>query len=185
MFAKISLISFIYDLIQTFCFPNKKAKEIYERYFIEYVCCYHILTDTSSTSIFFVFNCDSKSSIEDEKCRNCLFEIICVNKIRSRFDTSHSLWENFLARDESLRNKMGYYVVEHIDHPYLVTIAVNPKEYSDQFKSDTTNKKHKGLKTGLKGMDLKNYGKRINLVKDIEMFGQLPSEKFNQYSFKK
>ena len=31
MFAKLSLKSFIYDLIETFVFPNEKAKEIYKR----------------------------------------------------------------------------------------------------------------------------------------------------------
>ena len=63
MFAKLSLISFIYELIETFCFPNKKTKEIFEKYGVDYVYLYHILTDTDSTSLMFLFVCENNSSI--------------------------------------------------------------------------------------------------------------------------
>ena len=36
MFAKISLISFMYDLIETFCFPSTKTKDIYKKFLIEF-----------------------------------------------------------------------------------------------------------------------------------------------------
>ena len=32
MFAKLSLMSFIYEMFETFCFPDKKVKDIYEKY---------------------------------------------------------------------------------------------------------------------------------------------------------
>ena len=47
MFAKLSLMSFICDILETFCFPDKKVKKIYEKYQIENVYIYHILTDTT------------------------------------------------------------------------------------------------------------------------------------------
>ena len=37
MFAKLSLKSFIYELIETFVFPNTITKEIYKKNNIEYV----------------------------------------------------------------------------------------------------------------------------------------------------
>ena len=37
MFAKLSLKSFIYDLIETFVFANETTREIYEKNDLEYV----------------------------------------------------------------------------------------------------------------------------------------------------
>ena len=48
MFKKLSLMSFICDILETFCFPDKKVKKIYEEYQIENVYIYHILTDTTA-----------------------------------------------------------------------------------------------------------------------------------------
>ena len=61
MFAKLSLKSFIYDVIETFVFPNATTKEIYNRNDIEYVYVYQILTDTDSTASQFLFVCDETS----------------------------------------------------------------------------------------------------------------------------
>ena len=57
MFAKLSLKSFIYDLTETFMFPNQKTGSIYDKYEIDYVYVYQILTDTDSTSLKFVIFC--------------------------------------------------------------------------------------------------------------------------------
>ena len=51
MFAKLSLKSFIYDLLEIFCFPTKVVSEIYRKYSIEKVENLHILTDTDSTAL--------------------------------------------------------------------------------------------------------------------------------------
>ena len=37
MFAKLSLMSFIYEAIETFCFPDKSVREIFKKYGIEWV----------------------------------------------------------------------------------------------------------------------------------------------------
>ena len=49
------------------------------------------------------------------------------------------------------------YDVEHIDDPCYVTLAVNPKEYFEYFKSELINKKHKGIKKDARGMEFENY----------------------------
>ena len=54
MFAKFSLKSLIYTLPETLYFPNEIVKEIYEKYQINRILCYHILTDTDSTSLLLV-----------------------------------------------------------------------------------------------------------------------------------
>ena len=170
MFAKLSLKSFIYELIETMYFPNKETNKIFEKYAIEYVYPYHVLTDTDSTSIQFLFVCKNDDTIEDSKYRDVIFEVICKNKVLERFNTSHTFCEKLSVRDESLKNKIGYFEVEHIDDPCYVTIAVNPEGHIKKFESDKINKKHKDLKKGSRGMDIQNFGKRINPVKDIQKF---------------
>ena len=40
-------------------------------------------------------------------------------------------------------NVLGLYEVESINDPCLVTLAVNPKEYFEYFKSENVNKKQR------------------------------------------
>ena len=59
MFAKTSLQSFVYDMIDVFCFPDHAVQEIYKKYQIEKCYMYQNLTDTDSTLLFFIFICDN------------------------------------------------------------------------------------------------------------------------------
>ena len=61
MFSKVSIKSFVYDLIDVFMFPNQEIQEIYQQYQVNKCYFYQNLTDTDSTSIFFVFICDLNS----------------------------------------------------------------------------------------------------------------------------
>ena len=56
MFAKLSLKSFIYLLVELFHFPeeNPIVASIYEKYNIEQIYYYQVLTDTGSTLIQFI-----------------------------------------------------------------------------------------------------------------------------------
>ena len=58
MFAKLSLRSFIYEMLETFSFPDKKVQEIFQKYGIEKVHIYHVVTDTDSTCLKFLFVSD-------------------------------------------------------------------------------------------------------------------------------
>ena len=89
MFAKLSLKRFIYELNETMCFPNETALSIYKKYGIEKVEIFHILTDTDSTSLKFIFICDQNSDVSDSKFRDVIFEVIVASKMYKRFDTSH------------------------------------------------------------------------------------------------
>ena len=61
--AKISLASFIYDCIDTFCFPNEESSLIYTRHKIIKVLLYLPMTNTNSGSLEFIVtaedSCDS------------------------------------------------------------------------------------------------------------------------------
>ena len=57
MFCKTSIQSFVYDLIDVFMYPDDEISKIYDKYKIQKCFLYQSLTDTDSTSIFFVFIC--------------------------------------------------------------------------------------------------------------------------------
>ena len=67
MFAKLSLKSFVYDMINVFCFPVATIQEIYSRYQIQKCFLYQNLTDTNSTSLFFNFICNVDCSVAESK----------------------------------------------------------------------------------------------------------------------
>ena len=141
-------------MFKTLCFPSVKTKEIFEKHMIEQIFLYHILTDTDSTSLFFVFACKPESKFTDESYRDSFSEIFALflNEIYHQFDTSHEFWEKFSARNQELKRKLGYYEIEYRDGPCYVTVAVNPKEYIGKFESDSVTKKHKGLRKGAQNM---------------------------------
>ena len=126
MFSKISLKSFVYDIIDIFCFPDIEVREIYNRYQIIKVFIYLILTDTDSSSLQFTFISKLTSSITEDEARDLIFEIL-LQKLGHRLDTSYEFFDNFSCRNKSSKKKVGLYEVESIDNANLVTIAVNPK----------------------------------------------------------
>ena len=83
--------------------------------------------------------------------------MIITTKIYKRFDSSHKFWDIFGFRKGNRRKKLGYYEIENIDNPCLVTIAVNSKEYLEVLKNLKLNKKHKGIKKGSSRMDFENF----------------------------
>ena len=76
MFSKISLKSFVYNLTDVFMFPNEDINKIYEMYKVEKCFLYQNLTDTDSTSIFFIFVCDLGRTVDEAKSRKTIFEVM-------------------------------------------------------------------------------------------------------------
>ena len=103
MKIKPLLKSFIYDLVETLCFPDKKVKEIFKKYGIKRVKIFHVLTDTDSTSLKFMSISDPNSDTPEEKYCDIIFEVIIAPKIYKRFDTSHEFWDIFGARKKQER----------------------------------------------------------------------------------
>lgn len=86
MFAKLSLVSFIYELIETFYFRSEIVKKIYQKYLIEKVYIYYRLSDTDSTCLKSVFVSSTDNDILDRKFREIIFEVIIAGEIYNRFD---------------------------------------------------------------------------------------------------
>ena len=179
----LSLKSFIYDLSDTFCFPQKETSEFYKKYLIEKVEIFHMLTETDSTALKFIFLSDPNSDIPKEKFRDIIFEVIVVSEIYKRLDTSHEFWNIFGARKESRRKKVGYYETENISNPYLLTLAVNPKEYLEMLTDLLLNKKHKGIKKGSTEQGFENFAQRIESLVNFETFEKHHSIKKKSQNF--
>ena len=106
IFEKLSLKSLIYSLTEVFYFPSEKTKEIYNKYHIEKVEMYHILTDTDSKVLQFIIVSNPNSNISEKFCQDIIFEVIIANDIYDRFDTSHLFWNNFKAQIESRKKNL-------------------------------------------------------------------------------
>ena len=172
MFAKLSLKSFIYSLVELLHFPeeNPVVSSIYEKYKIEHILCCQVLTDTDSTSIQFIIVSDPDSSYPECNIRDILFEIFSKTKICEGFNKSNEFWRKCNVHCPQDEKVLGLYEVEHIGDPCYVTLTVNPKQYLEYFKSETCRKKRKGIKKGYPGMDYENYGKRIKPLIDFETY---------------
>ena len=68
------------------------------------------------------------------------------------------------------------YETERIDNPCYVTLAVNPKEYFEFFQDYSSNKKHKGIKKGSRGMEFSKYANRIKSLVNFDTFEKPPAE---------
>ena len=170
MFANLSLMSFIYDMLETFCFPDEKVQKILQKYMIEKVYIYYVLTNTDSTCLKFPFVSEPKSHIYKKLYRDIIFERIIASEIYNRFDTSQKYWKTCDAKKENLCKCLGYFEIEHIDNPCVLTIACNPKEHYEVFEDRDVNKKHKGIKKGWPSMNFKNFSKRMNSLTSFNTF---------------
>ena len=75
MFAKLSIKSFVYDMIDVFYFPNDKIQQIYDYYQIERCFLYQNLTGTDSTSLFFNFICKLDCSVPESEGKKFFFRM--------------------------------------------------------------------------------------------------------------
>ena len=88
MFSKVSVKSFVYDLIDVFMFPNDEIKDIYKKYNINQCYLDQNLTDADSASMFFVFVCDLNCNVREDEARNIIFEVMLKSKVFHRLDLS-------------------------------------------------------------------------------------------------
>ena len=166
MFAKVSIKSFVCEIIDVFMFPNEKTKSIYEKYNIEKCYVYQFLTDTDSTSINFIFICNLGCVVNEVKARKIIFEVMITSKILERLDLSDDLWAQFNVQNKKLKKQVGLFETESINISNIITISINPKEYLEEFEDQSINKKHKGIKKGTPGMDFCAYFSKLSDITD-------------------
>ena len=76
-------------------FPN--TRKICDEYNVQRYYLYQNLTDTDSKSIFFVFICDLRCSVDKRKSRDIIF------KIFDRLDLSHDFWNQLGVQNKKLK----------------------------------------------------------------------------------
>ena len=165
MFAKLSLKSFVYDMIDVFCFPNDEIKEIYDFYETEKCFLYQDLTDTDSTSLFLNFICNIDCSVPESEARKIIFQCLKKSKIAQRLDVSDNFWKEFEMFNSNTKTQIGLYEAENVDNPNICTVAINPKEYFEKFKDRNINRKHKGVRRDAPGMTFESCAGRITLLR--------------------
>ena len=62
-------------------FPDKNILKSYENNEIEKYFLFPILKNTDSTSVFFIFVCKLSCSIEEEKARDVIFDVLIKSKV--------------------------------------------------------------------------------------------------------
>ena len=168
--------NYIYDIIDVFCFPNEEIRDIYAQNYIIKCFIYLILTDTDSCSIKFLFVSDIKSNITESDTHSPIFKIITQSKIRPRLASSDAFFKQCDCHRPKLKKQVGPYEIESIDNPNVITIAVNPKEYSEAFRNINFNKKHKGVKKTTSGMDFESYASRILDLREYDSVDRAPKK---------
>ena len=74
------------------------------------------------------------------------------------------------GKKRAKKKKLGYFEIEHIDNPCILTFAVNPKEYLELFEDKNLNKKHKGIQKGSSGLGFENFSQRIKSLVNFDTF---------------
>ena len=167
-------------MIDVFCFPTEEIQIIYDYYQIEKCFLYQNLTDTDCTSLLFTFICKFESSIPENEARNIIFECIKKSKILNRLDLSDDFWKKHDVYDYSTKKQMGLFEIENIENHSICTIAINPKEYLENFKNRKINKKHKGVRIDTPGMSFENYAAPIKNFRDDLDFEKKDEKKIIQ-----
>ena len=84
-------------------FPNEDIQKIYESYEIQKCFLYQNLTDTDSTSVFFVFICNLSCSIDEKTPTDIIFEVLIKSKLLERLDLSNDFWEIFNVQNKKTK----------------------------------------------------------------------------------
>ena len=93
MLSKVFIKSFVYNLIDVFMFPNQDVQKIYQNYKINKCYLRQNVTDTDSTSLFFIFICDLNCCIKESDSRNIIFEVMINSKVFDRLGLSADFWK--------------------------------------------------------------------------------------------
>ena len=112
--AKISLASFIYDCIDTFCFPNEETQKIYDEHNILKVLPYLLMTDMDFASLKFIVIADKACDLDERGMREVLLKTFLDNNIPKRLNLSSNVFDQFGKRNERIRKQVGLYEFENI-----------------------------------------------------------------------
>ena len=137
---------------------------------------FHVLANTDSTSLKFIFISDPNSETPEDKFRDIIFEVIIASEIYKRFDSSHEFWDIFGTRKEQTRKKLGYYETRNINNPCILTMTINLKEYLELVKDRYLNNKQKSIKKVSSLLGFENFAQRIKSLVNFDTFKEPQSD---------
>ena len=103
MFAKTSIQSFNFDVIDVFMLPDETVQKIYDENRIKKCLLLQNLTDTDSTSLTFIFICYKDCIVKESEGRNLIFEIMINSKILEWLDLTGEFYEHFGVCNKKLK----------------------------------------------------------------------------------
>lgn len=107
-FTKASFASFIYDVIDIFCFPDDGTQDIYSQNKIIKCLSYLILADTDGASFLFIFVYQLDCEITETSARELIFKILLNLKIKGRLYLSDDFYAKFDGKTKASKNKLDY-----------------------------------------------------------------------------
>ena len=124
------------------------------------------MTDTNLASLEFIVIAEDSCDCGEREMRDVLFRIFLENDIHQRLNLCSEFFDQFNMRNEAVRKQVGLYEFKNIEYSIICAICVNPKEYFELYGIlYETNKKHKGVRKGTKGMDFDKYAGHILTIK--------------------
>ena len=189
-FAKIFIAEFVHEVVKIFHELTIKdhVKKILAGNKIEEVNVMMTLTDTDSASFQFITVCDINCLLKQDEIDNLILKIL-ITELKDRLDFSDPFYDKFDMRTPHTKKQMGLFAFEQIGKKIKLCLASNPKEYLEVYSDgdeDNTNFKHKRIKKDSKGMNLKEYAKRLEDLSWLKDHREsLFSSKIVQTRFKK
>ena len=115
---------------------------------------YLLMTDTNSVLLEFIVIAEDNCDCSEREMRNIFLRMFLEKDFHQRLDLSSKFYNQFNMGNEAVRKQVGLYEFENIEHGIICALCVNPKEYFELYGIlYESNKKHKGVRKGPKGVD--------------------------------
>ena len=87
------------------------------------------MTDADSGPLEFITIAEDSCDCGEPEMRDILLRNFLDNDIQHRLDLSGDIFAQFKKRNEAVREQVGLYEFENVQHGIICTIFVDPKDY--------------------------------------------------------
>ena len=135
-------------------------------------------------SLEFIVITEESCDCGEREMSDILLTIFLDNDIQHRLDLSGEFFAQFSKRNEAVHKQVGLYEFENVEHGIICAICINPKEYFEIYGIYyETNKKHKGVRKEIKGMEFDNYASFIFTLEEVKEVSKRFAKKLKQTRF--
>ena len=126
--SKISITSFVHQLIEIFYFLDEDLDRIFKLYKINHLYLYLLFTDTDSCSIQYVTQMEKEVDYTDKEIQFTLKGYV-AKKMSERLDKIHPFYKQFDLHKPEERKDVGLFAQDDPQNEILVSMQSGPKEY--------------------------------------------------------